>query len=92
MKIDKEALTFDKHVKCLFNICGVEGRRLNIIKVVYLGVLLYFRDRHITLLLGQITFVSHEKYAHSRRSFLLQLLDPIINIHEGVVFSNIINN
>lgn len=57
---------------------------------MYLRILLNFRDRHPPLLVRQVRLVADQQHNHTFWTLLLQLLHPIINIHERLVIRNVI--
>ena len=80
-----------EHVERFVNIGRVEGRRFNEVQVIYLRILLDLWYWYSPLLVRQVRFITHEQNAHSFRPFLLQLLNPIVNIHERFVVRDVVH-
>lgn len=80
-----------EHVERFVNIGRVEGRRFDEVQIIYLRVLLNLWYRYSPLLVRQVCFITHEQNAHSFRPLLLQLLNPIVNIHERFVVRDIVH-
>ena len=79
-------------MKGFFDIGGVESGRLNIIKIIDLGILFDFWNGYAPLLLCQVGLIANKKNTHSFGSLLFQLLHPVVYVHKCLMIGYIVND